>query len=145
MQKEYEKLTFPLATCIVMSGIYEDDLDKADEIIYTGQGGNDLLGNHRQIGSQQLKRGNLALKVGFNGSYLLLSYIQCFLIGLSFLIGLVPIRTIRTISRPLIGLIVHITVQHITGLYKYISYMYGIYIIYHILYIYIVDIEHISS
>ncbi|AQK98398.1 Histone-lysine N-methyltransferase H3 lysine-9 specific SUVH4 [Zea mays] len=60
--KEYANLTFPLATCIVMSGIYEDDLDKADEIIYTGQGGNDLLGNHRQIGSQQLKRGNLALK-----------------------------------------------------------------------------------
>ncbi|CAO2172614.1 unnamed protein product [Urochloa humidicola] len=61
-KKEYENLTFPLATCIVMSGIYEDGLDKADEIIYTGQGGNDLLGNHRQIGSQQLKRGNLALK-----------------------------------------------------------------------------------
>ncbi|AQK98389.1 Histone-lysine N-methyltransferase H3 lysine-9 specific SUVH4 [Zea mays] len=61
-KKEYANLTFPLATCIVMSGIYEDDLDKADEIIYTGQGGNDLLGNHRQIGSQQLKRGNLALK-----------------------------------------------------------------------------------
>nr|ACF86360.1 unknown [Zea mays] len=60
--KEYSNLTFPLATCIVMSGVYEDDLDKADEIIYTGQGGNDLLGNHRQIGSQQLKRGNLALK-----------------------------------------------------------------------------------
>ena len=70
---------------------------------------------------------------------------QCFLIGLSFLIGLVPIRTIRTINRPLIGLIVHIIVQHIAGLYKYISYMYGIYIIYHIRYIYIVDIEHISS
>jgi len=70
---------------------------------------------------------------------------QCFLIGLSFLIGLVLIRTIRTINRPLIGLIVHIIVQHIAGLYKYISYMYGIYIIYHILYIYIVDIEHISS
>lgn len=52
-----------------MSGIYEDDLDKADEIIYTGQGGNDLLGNHRQIGSQQLKRGNLALKVCFGGSF----------------------------------------------------------------------------
>ncbi|KQK11317.1 hypothetical protein BRADI_2g59430v3 [Brachypodium distachyon] len=61
-KKEYENLTFPLATCIVMSGIYEDDLDKADEIIYTGQGGNDLLGNHRQIGSQLLQRGNLALK-----------------------------------------------------------------------------------
>ncbi|VAH68141.1 unnamed protein product [Triticum turgidum subsp. durum] len=61
-KKEYENFTFPMATCIVMSGIYEDDLDKADEIIYTGQGGNDLLGNHRQIGSQQLNRGNLALK-----------------------------------------------------------------------------------
>uniref|UniRef100_A0A0E0N725 SET domain-containing protein n=1 Tax=Oryza rufipogon TaxID=4529 RepID=A0A0E0N725_ORYRU len=61
-KEEYANLTFPLATCIVMSGIYEDDLDKADEIIYTGQGGNDLLGNHRQIGSQQLQRGNLALK-----------------------------------------------------------------------------------
>uniref|UniRef100_A0ACD5XJT7 Uncharacterized protein n=1 Tax=Avena sativa TaxID=4498 RepID=A0ACD5XJT7_AVESA len=60
--KGYENLTFPLATCVVMSGIYEDDLDKADEIIYTGQGGNDLLGNHRQIGSQKLARGNLALK-----------------------------------------------------------------------------------
>ncbi|KAG8054093.1 hypothetical protein GUJ93_ZPchr0001g29644 [Zizania palustris] len=62
VKEEYANLTFPLATCIVMSGIYEDDLDKADEIIYTGQGGNDLLGNHRQIGSQQLQRGNLALK-----------------------------------------------------------------------------------
>ncbi|KAL6884577.1 hypothetical protein ACP4OV_010513 [Aristida adscensionis] len=62
LQEEYEKLTFPLATCIVMSVIYEDDLDKADEFIYTGQGGNDLLGNHCQIDSQQLKRGNLALK-----------------------------------------------------------------------------------
>uniref|UniRef100_A0A0D9V9T0 Histone-lysine N-methyltransferase n=1 Tax=Leersia perrieri TaxID=77586 RepID=A0A0D9V9T0_9ORYZ len=61
-KEEYANLIFPLATCIVMSGIYEDDLDKADEIIYTGQGGNDLLGNHRQIGSQQLSRGNLALK-----------------------------------------------------------------------------------
>ena len=71
MQKGYENLTFPLATCIVMSGIYEDDLDKADEIIYTGQGGNDLLGNHRQIGSQKMARGNLALSVSCTGSYLL--------------------------------------------------------------------------
>ncbi|KAL6879643.1 hypothetical protein ACP4OV_012302 [Aristida adscensionis] len=62
-QEEYEKLIFPLAICIVVLGIYEDVLDKADEIIYTSQGGNDLLSNHRQIGSQQLKRGNLALKV----------------------------------------------------------------------------------
>jgi euchromatic histone-lysine N-methyltransferase len=55
-----------------MSGIYEDDLDKADEIIYTGQGGNDLLGNHRQIGSQKLARGNLALKASYTGSCLLI-------------------------------------------------------------------------
>jgi hypothetical protein len=62
-----------------MSGIYEDDLDKADEIIYTGQGGNDLLGNHRQIGSQQLQRGNLALKVSYGGFLLLLydNYLCC--------------------------------------------------------------------
>jgi hypothetical protein len=39
---------------------------------------------------------------------------RTFLIGLSFLIGLVPIRTI---NRPLIGLIVHIISQHIAGLY----------------------------
>ena len=57
---------------------------------------------------------------------------NCFLIGLSFLIGLAPIRTIRTINRLLIGLIVHIIVQHKAGLYKYISYIYGIYIIYYI-------------
>jgi hypothetical protein len=85
MQKEYANLTFPLATCIVMSGIYEDDLDKADEIIYTGQGGNDLLGNHRQIGSQQLKRGNLALKVGFNSSYLLVILNACNILYSTFL------------------------------------------------------------
>jgi euchromatic histone-lysine N-methyltransferase len=45
-----------------MSGISEDNLDKADEIIYTSQGGNDLLCNHHQIVSQQLTLGNLALK-----------------------------------------------------------------------------------
>ena len=61
-----------------MSGIYEDDLDKADEIIYTGQGVNDLLVNHRQIESQQLKRGNLALKVCF-GVFLYKYYSLLFL------------------------------------------------------------------
>jgi len=35
-----------------MSGISEDDQDKAAEIIYTGQEGNYLLCNHHQIGSQ---------------------------------------------------------------------------------------------
>ncbi|KAK3138901.1 hypothetical protein QOZ80_5AG0374900 [Eleusine coracana subsp. coracana] len=57
-----ENFTFPLATCIVMSGVYEDDFDKADEIIYTGQGGNNCLGNRHQKTEQKMLGGNLALK-----------------------------------------------------------------------------------
>jgi len=68
MQKGCEDFTFPLATCIVLSGVYEDDLDNANEIIYTGQGGNNLLGNRRQITAQKLLCGNLALKVSSHGS-----------------------------------------------------------------------------
>ena len=47
----------------MLSGAYEDDVDNSEDVIYTGQGGNDLLGNKRQIADQVLKRGNLALKV----------------------------------------------------------------------------------
>ena len=68
MQKGCEDFTFPLATCIVLSGVYEDDLDNANEIIYNGQGGNNLLGNRRQITAQTLLYGNLALKVSSHGS-----------------------------------------------------------------------------
>ncbi|GAB4828527.1 Histone-lysine N-methyltransferase, H3 lysine-9 specific suvh4 [Ancistrocladus abbreviatus] len=60
--KEYKGYTFPLAVAIVLSGQYEDDLDDSEDIVYTGQGGNDLLGNKRQIQDQVLLRGNLALK-----------------------------------------------------------------------------------
>ncbi|XP_078432860.1 histone-lysine N-methyltransferase, H3 lysine-9 specific SUVH4-like protein isoform X2 [Wolffia australiana] len=60
---EYKKLSFPLAICIVLSGMYEDDLDNSEDIIYTGQGGQDLLGNKRQVKDQKMERGNLALKV----------------------------------------------------------------------------------
>ena len=52
-----------------MSGAYEDDFDKADEIIYTGEGGNNLLGNGHQKTEQTLLRGNLALKVTSRGSF----------------------------------------------------------------------------
>ncbi|XP_074564701.1 histone-lysine N-methyltransferase, H3 lysine-9 specific SUVH4 isoform X4 [Curcuma longa] len=62
-QEKYKGVTFPLAVCIVLSGMYEDDTDNADEILYTGQGGHDLLGNKQQIKDQKLERGNLALKV----------------------------------------------------------------------------------
>nr|DAD30408.1 TPA_asm: hypothetical protein HUJ06_009259 [Nelumbo nucifera] len=60
--EEYSGYTFPLAVAIVLSGQYEDDLDNSEDIIYTGQGGNNLLGNRRQVQDQVMERGNLALK-----------------------------------------------------------------------------------
>ncbi|KAK9276774.1 hypothetical protein L1049_006310 [Liquidambar formosana] len=60
--EEYNSYTFPLAVAIVLSGQYEDDLDNSEDVVYTGQGGNDLLGNKRQVKDQVLGRGNLALK-----------------------------------------------------------------------------------
>ncbi|XP_062231284.1 histone-lysine N-methyltransferase, H3 lysine-9 specific SUVH4-like [Phragmites australis] len=68
-QKGYEDFTFPLATCIVMSGVYEDDFDNANEIIYTGQGLFNWLGNRHQKTEQTLLRGNLALKISSRGSF----------------------------------------------------------------------------
>ena len=45
---------------IVVSGGYVDDEDRGEEIIYTGQGGNDP-GTRRQIADQQLTVGNAGL------------------------------------------------------------------------------------
>ncbi|KAI4348385.1 hypothetical protein L6164_009114 [Bauhinia variegata] len=59
---EHSKYTFPLAVAIVLSGMYEDDLDNAEDVVYTGQGGHNLTGDKRQIRDQVLERGNLALK-----------------------------------------------------------------------------------
>lgn len=59
---EFSKYTFPLAVAIVLSGMYEDDLDNADDVVYTGQGGHNLTGDKRQIRDQVMERGNLALK-----------------------------------------------------------------------------------
>ncbi|OMO72025.1 hypothetical protein COLO4_27860 [Corchorus olitorius] len=59
---DYSGYTFPLASAIVLSGKYEDDFDNSEEIIYTGEGGNDLLGKKHQVKDQVLCRGNLALK-----------------------------------------------------------------------------------
>ncbi|RHN52047.1 putative histone-lysine N-methyltransferase chromatin remodeling SET family [Medicago truncatula] len=56
------KLNLPVAVAIVISGMYEDDLDNAEDVVYTGQGGHNLTGNKRQIQDQKLERGNLALK-----------------------------------------------------------------------------------
>lgn len=61
-KKEHEKYKLPITVAVVMSGQYEDDLDNADDIIYTGEGGHDLLGSKLQREDQVLVRGNLALK-----------------------------------------------------------------------------------
>lgn len=54
--------TFPIATSLVLSGCYEDDVDNSADVVYTGQGGNDLLGKKHQIADQVMEKGNLALK-----------------------------------------------------------------------------------
>ncbi|XP_054803543.1 histone-lysine N-methyltransferase, H3 lysine-9 specific SUVH4-like isoform X1 [Prosopis cineraria] len=59
---QYSHYEFPLAVAIVLSGMYEDDLDNAEDVVYTGQGGHNLTGDKRQIRDQVLERGNLALK-----------------------------------------------------------------------------------
>ncbi|CAN4078072.1 unnamed protein product [Withania somnifera] len=50
-----------VATSIVASGAYEDDLGDADELIYSGQGGN-VVGKVKIPEDQKLVKGNLALK-----------------------------------------------------------------------------------
>ena len=61
--QEYGNYTLPLAVAIVLSGMYEDDLDNAEDVVYTGQGGHNLNGDKRQVRDQVMERGNLALKV----------------------------------------------------------------------------------
>ena len=41
--------------------MYEDDTDMGNTITYTGEGGNNLLGNRKQVEHQSLVRGNAAL------------------------------------------------------------------------------------
>lgn len=52
----------PIAVSIVMSGGYEDDVDNSEDVVYTGQGGNDLLSTRKQVKDQKMEKGNLALK-----------------------------------------------------------------------------------
>ena len=49
------------ATSVIVSGGYIDDYDSGDEIIYTGQGGNDPS-TKRQMKDQEWVRGNAALR-----------------------------------------------------------------------------------
>lgn len=50
-----------VATCVVCSGGYEDDVDRGEWFEYTGQGGNNYRGDKKQGQDQELVRGNLAL------------------------------------------------------------------------------------
>ena len=51
------------ATCVVVSGGYADDVDNGEELVYTGQGGNDINSSRKQVKDQVLKSGNLALTI----------------------------------------------------------------------------------
>lgn len=62
-QEDLQKYNLPIAVAVVMSGQYEDDIDNVDDVVYTGQGGHDLLGSKLQQKDQKLVGGNLALKV----------------------------------------------------------------------------------
>jgi putative restriction endonuclease len=48
------------ATSVLLSGVYEDDQDRGDEIIYTGQGARSTA-TGQQIADQDATPGNLAL------------------------------------------------------------------------------------
>lgn len=50
-----------VASSVVISGGYTDDVDKGNVIEYTGQGGNDYRGDKRQLEDQTLQIGNKAL------------------------------------------------------------------------------------
>lgn len=63
MVQSSDGLEFPICVSIVMSGGYEDDVDNSEDVVYTGQGGNDLLSTKKQIKDQKMEKGNLALKV----------------------------------------------------------------------------------
>jgi len=79
------------ATSIVLSGGYECDHDNGNSFEYTGEGGNDFLGNKLQTEDQAMTRGNLGLKSCFDYD--------------------VPVRVIRRVStRP--------TVLRYDGLYR---------------------------
>ncbi|KAL5698795.1 [histone H3]-lysine(4) N-trimethyltransferase [Ranunculus cassubicifolius] len=53
-----------LATSIVASGVYADDMHDSDVLVYCGHGGNPQ--RKKSGGDQKLKRGNLALKNSMN-------------------------------------------------------------------------------
>ncbi|XP_077241527.1 histone-lysine N-methyltransferase, H3 lysine-9 specific SUVH1-like [Tasmannia lanceolata] len=59
MNVKFDEEEDPIAVSIVSSGVYDDDVDNTDILIYSGQGGTSKQG--KQIHDQKLERGNLAL------------------------------------------------------------------------------------
>tara|TARA_Y100000816_G_C26029742_1_gene539004 strand:+ start:48 stop:1178 length:1131 start_codon:yes stop_codon:yes gene_type:complete len=51
------------ASSIVLSGGYEDDIDEWNNIIYTGQGGQNRPGGRKQIADQEFTKGNEGLRI----------------------------------------------------------------------------------
>ncbi|KAK7317760.1 hypothetical protein RJT34_02251 [Clitoria ternatea] len=51
----------PIATSVIVSGGYEDDMDDGEVIVYTGHGGQEK-NSSRQVCDQKLESGNLALE-----------------------------------------------------------------------------------
>ncbi|KAK7386867.1 hypothetical protein VNO78_27210 [Psophocarpus tetragonolobus] len=51
----------PIATSVIVSGGYEDDMDDGEVIVYTGHGGQGK-NSSRQVAHQKLEQGNLALE-----------------------------------------------------------------------------------
>ncbi|XXG41169.1 hypothetical protein AAC387_Pa01g1692 [Persea americana] len=60
MNVRFDQEYDPVALSIVSSGMYEDDDNDANVLIYSGQGGSSKVG--KQIDDQKLERGNLALE-----------------------------------------------------------------------------------
>ncbi|KAK3022571.1 hypothetical protein RJ639_047549 [Escallonia herrerae] len=56
-----EKGEEPVAISIVSSGVYDDDAEDKDVLIYSGQGGN-VNNKDKEVADQKLERGNLALE-----------------------------------------------------------------------------------
>ena len=63
MKLQHKNYKFPLAVAIFLSGMYGEDLDKDEDMVYSDQGGHNLIGDKRQIQDQKLDPGNLALNV----------------------------------------------------------------------------------
>ncbi|KAI8025443.1 Histone-lysine N-methyltransferase, H3 lysine-9 specific SUVH4 [Camellia lanceoleosa] len=64
--QDFNGYTLPLTIAIVLSGQYKDDLDNCDDIVYTGQGGNNLLSNKRQVRDQVILRGHMMFVISSN-------------------------------------------------------------------------------